>query len=108
MKEIIVFLVIVVILFRLLPEPDPKREASFTGYIVAKEYTPAHRSNEVPKTVSYAVTPIVPRIVTAPPPNFVANRWTWYVANKYEVKKFNVDSVMFFSCGCGDKVRITL
>jgi hypothetical protein len=79
---------------------------TFTGYLVAKEYTPEHMSNETPKTISYAGVIIVPKPVQPPPPYKVDAKWVWFIANKDEVITKNVSEKMFHTKKCGDIVTV--
>lgn len=79
----------------------------FTGYLVAKEYTPEHMSNETPEKVIYASV-IVPRIVTphVSKPHKVDAKYVWYIANKDIILSREVSYQMFNTRKCGDKITI--
>lgn len=83
------------------------KSETFTGYLVAKEFTPEHMSNENVKTISYAgYVPIVPHITPAPAPHKVDAEWTWFIANRNEVIQKCVSQEMFDTKKCGDKVTV--
>ena len=79
---------------------------TFTGYIVAKEYTPEHMSNESAKTISYAAVIITPRVPPRTPPHKVDAKWVWFIANKNRVIQKRVSQQMFDTKKCGDKVTV--
>lgn len=81
-----------------------------TGYIVAKEYTPEHMSNESEKVTSYASLLYVPIHVphASSHPHKVAESYVWYVANKNKTRRFRVSKGLFFSKKCGSKVVMKL
>ena len=85
---------------------------AFTGYIVAKEYTPEHMSNERAQTKSYSITS-TPRVVVVPhvparpaPPSKIRARYVWYVANKERVVSVEVTAQMFNVKKCGELVTV--
>ena len=79
----------------------------FTGYIVAKEYTPGHMCHDDVKTVSYAVVhvPIVHHTTTHTH-TWQPSTFIWFVANKNDIEQFSVDSVLFHSRKCGENVTM--
>jgi hypothetical protein len=89
--------------YNLFVDDKPK---TFTGYLVAKEYTPQHMSNENERTVSYSV--FIPTVVhnNPPPPHKVNSSFVWYVANKHQVISKNVDSLRFDTKKCGQLVTV--
>lgn len=78
-------------------------DGPFTGYLVAKEYTPEHMSTEPSETVSFAI--VVPRPVVTPPRK-VHEKWVWYVANKDGVRSYEVTPCRFHTKKCGDKITM--
>jgi hypothetical protein len=84
------------------------KNETFTGYIVAKEYTPEHMSNESEETISYAgFVPVIPHHVTRPPaPRKVDAKWIWFIANRCGVIQKCVSQQMFDTKKCGDKVTV--
>jgi hypothetical protein len=76
----------------------------FTGFIVAKEYTPEHMSNQGSYPVSYAV--VVPIIAHPPAPHKVYAEWVWFVANRDCVIRRCVSKEMFNTKKCGEKVTV--
>jgi len=82
---------------------------TFTGYLVAKEYTAEHMSNETPKTLSYAAVYIpMAHPHTPPPPHKIDAQWVWFIANKDAIIERNVSEQMFNTKKCGDKITIKL
>jgi hypothetical protein len=83
------------------------QEHSFTGYLVAKEYTPEHMCHDNVKTQSFAV--VVPHVVHTPKHSHskVEERYVWFVANKHRVREFKVSINRFHTAKCGDKVTMT-
>ena len=82
-------------------EPKP-----FKGIIVCKEYVKAHMDNEDAHVVEEATfVPIVHYV--APPrhvPQLVPSEWKFYVANKYAVRVFYVDSATYTKHHVGEKI----
>lgn len=77
----------------------------FTGYVVCKEYTPGHMSNENVDPVQCAV--IVPHAHPAPP-HYVDPIWVVYVANRDRVESINVDSLRFTKIKLLQKITVEL
>lgn len=82
-------------------EPKP-----FKGMIVCKEYIKGHMDNEEAHVVEEAT--IVPRVHYVPPhrhvPQFMPSEWKLYVANKYAVREFSVDSITYTKHHVGEKI----
>lgn len=82
-------------------EPRP-----FKGIIVCKEYVKAHMDNEDAHVVEEAT--FVPRVHYVPHPRrvpqLVPSEWKFYVANKYSVRVFSVDSVTYTKHHIGEKI----
>jgi hypothetical protein len=78
---------------------------TFTGYLVAKEYTPEHMSDKKVKTYSYSVIVVPPR-PASPSPTKVKEKWVWFIANKNMVLERRVTKQLFNTKKCGDKVTI--
>lgn len=98
------FIIATCLLISVLSSCCMNKEKNFIGYIVAKEYTPAHMSNEAGRTISYAL--IVPYIPPSPKPHQIESKFIWYVANKYEVLAFSVDTAKFNAKILGEKVTL--
>ncbi len=79
---------------------------TFTGYLVAKEYTPEHMSNKSEKTISYAIVIVPTRVAPPPAPHKVDAKWVWFIANRNEVIQKYVSQEMFDTKKCGDKVTV--
>lgn len=84
------------------------KNEQFTGYLVCKEYTPSHMSNESVNSIEYSYVPIHPITTHHPPPkpHRVEEKYTWYVANKHRVIERQVTKELFNSKKCGEKVTI--
>lgn len=84
-------------------EPKP-----FKGIIVYKEYIKAHMDNEEAHIVEEAA--FVPRVhyVARPRrvPKLVPSEWKFYVANKYAVIEFSVDSITYTKHHVGERITM--
>jgi hypothetical protein len=82
---------------------EPK---SFKGIIVCKEYVKAHMDNEEIHVVEEAT--FVPWVHYVPHPRrvpqLVPSEWKFYVANKYSIRVFFVDSVTYTTHHVGEKI----
>ena len=82
-------------------EPKPCK-----GIIVCKEYVKAHMDNEEAHVVEEAT--LVPRVHYVPRPRLVPqlvpSEWKLYVANKYAVRVFYVDSVTYTMHHVGERI----
>lgn len=81
-------------------EPKP-----FKGIIVCKEYVKAHMDNEEAHIVEEAT--FVPRVHyphRMHVPQLVPSEWKFYVANKYAVRVFYVDSITYTIHHVGEKI----
>mgnify|MGYP000853560420 FL=1 len=82
-------------------EPKP-----FKGIVVCKEYVKAHMDNEEAHVVEEAT--FVPRVHYVPRPRrvpqLVSSEWKFYVANKYSIRVFFVDSVTYTKHHIGEKI----
>lgn len=78
----------------------------FKGYVVGKEYVSGHMCHSEPKqTVEATVIAPHPVIVAHPHHHhWVEATFTVYVANRYEVRQYNVDSLKFQRIKMLDKV----
>ncbi|EEX51998.1 hypothetical protein HMPREF6745_2511 [Prevotella sp. oral taxon 472 str. F0295] len=78
----------------------------FKGIIVYKEYVKAHMDNEEAHAVEEAT--FVPRVHYVPRPRrvpqLVPSEWKFYVANKYAVRVFYVDSVTYTKHLVGERI----
>lgn len=78
----------------------------FKGIIVCKEYVKTHMSNEEAHVVEEAA--FVPRAHYVPRPRrvpqLVPSEWKLYVANKYTVREFIVDSVTYTKHHVGERI----
>lgn len=78
----------------------------FKGIIVYKEYIKAHMDNEEAHAVEEAT--FVPRVHYVPRPRrvpqLVPSEWKFYVANKYAVRVFYVDSVTYTKHHVGERI----
>ncbi|KDR52348.1 hypothetical protein [Hoylesella loescheii] len=84
-------------------EPKP-----FKGIIVCKEYVKAHMDNEEAHVVEEAM--FVPRVHYVPRPRrvpqLVPSEWKLYVANKYAVRVFYVDSITYTRHRVGERITM--
>lgn len=88
-----------------------------TGYVVYKEYTPAHYGTNNRK-IYYEAGFIVPTATTASTMSsarrarerreskYFPSKWVLYVANQYDVHQFSVDSLLYVTNKCGDKITL--
>lgn len=80
----------------------------FKGFLVCKEYIPGHMDDEPAKSVqeAYVYVPVVtPRTHT---PKYIPSEWTFYVANKYGVRQFHVDSLTYIRHKVGERIVMNL
>ena len=100
-KMIRTILAIVLLTMLVGCEPRP-----FKGIIVCKEYVKAHMDNEEAHVVEEAT--FVPRVHYVPHPRrvpqLVPSEWKFYVANKYSVRVFFVDSVTYTKHYVGERI----
>ena len=76
----------------------------FKGFLVCKEFIPGHMDDEYAKTVqeAYVPVPIVPP--RRPDPEYIPSEWHFYVANKYGVRDFKVDSLTYLRHKVGERI----
>lgn len=78
----------------------------FKGIIVCKEYIKAHMDNEEAHVVEEAM--FAPRVHYVPHPRhvpqLVPSEWKFYVASKYAVREFSVDSITYTKHHVGEKI----
>ena len=82
---------------------------NFTGYLVAKEYTPERMCCDDTKTICYAGFTPVYRPVVVPHTHHHSKQeaqYYWYLANKNEVIKKAVTSKLFYSKKVGTKITM--
>ncbi len=82
---------------------SPKK-TNFQGYLVAKEYTPEHMSDESVETYSYAVVAVPNNYHPSSKPHKIEAEWVWYIADKYGVDRVNVHPNQFNTKKLGDFV----
>ena len=72
----------------------------FKGFLVCKEYVPGHMDDEHAKTVqeAYVYVPFIP----------IPSEWHFYVANKYGVRDFKVDSLTYLRHKVGKRIVMNL
>ena len=81
-----------------------REEQPFTGYVVGKEYIPAHLDNENPLSIHECIwIPVTPPVKI---PQRVRSRFIIHVANKDALKHIDVDSMYFVARRCGEKITI--
>lgn len=89
-----------------------KKPESFTGYVVQKEYTPQHMSDQHVSNTVYAGV-CVPCITTStrtrkPKATLIKEAYRIYVANKDYIKKFYISKNLFNKINLGSKITIKL
>ena len=95
-------IILVIGLLCLLVGCEPK---PFKGIIVCKEYVKAHMDNEEAHVVEEAT--FVPRVHyphRMHVQQLVQSEWKFYVANKYTIRVFYVDSVTYTKHHIGEKI----
>ena len=86
-------------------------DENFTGYLVAKEYTPKRMCHDNTKTLCYASFAPQPVVHINPPPHHHSKQnaeYYFYLANKKEVVKKAVTPKLFYSRKVGTKITIKL
>lgn len=83
-------------------EDEPKK---IVGYLVCKEYTPEHMSNQNVPTHNYATVIPRPVIVHQTPPHKIEAEYVWYIANKFETEKIRVNKSLFNKYKCGTLIE---
>lgn len=97
MKKIILALSLLAVLSDCKTKP-------FKGFLVCKEYIQGHMDDEQPHIQQEAAVyvPIVyPRTHE---PEYVPSEWHFYVANKYGVRDFRVDSLTYLRHKVGERI----
>jgi len=91
-------------------------DGPFTGYVVGKEHTREHMSNENVQTESvcsitaptptltYAYIPV--HVASHPKSHKVNESYVLYVANKHTLRQFNVSQKIFNQYHCGDQITL--
>ena len=79
--------------------------SDFDGIVVCKEYIPAHMDDENPKVIQEAsYIPVHPVVVPhRHQPVRVESRFIIYAGNKFGVKKFDVDSLVYEKTKIGQR-----
>ena len=90
-------IILVIGLLCLLVGCEPK---PFKGIIVCKEYVRAHMDNEEAHVAEEAA--FVPHRMHVP--QLVPSEWKLYVANKYAIRVFYVDSITYTKHHIGEKI----
>lgn len=100
MKSILGLLLLATNLF-CLTACTPEEPHTYKGFIVHKEYVPAHMSNETPQTTQQAS--YMPIIHTAQSPHYVGSAWAMWVANKEDTRIVHTDSLTWTQYQCGQR-----
>lgn len=98
-------------------EKDTNKNRKFTGYIVEKEYIPSHRRDVTPqKQITNTPVPMAPIIAYRMNEDrkeeeiynaeILPAEWTWFIANRYEIISYKVDSTTFDTKQCGEQVTV--
>ena len=79
------------------------------GFLVCKEYVPGHMDDEHAKTVqeAYVYVPFIP-MRRHHTPEYIPSEWHFYVANKYGVRDFKVDSLTYLRHKVGKRIVMNL
>lgn len=71
---------------------------TFTGYVVHKEWTKGHMSDQTPARVNYAAVYVPhPVVVHKSSPTWQKSSFKLFVANRDRVREFEVDSAKWFT-----------
>lgn len=76
----------------------------FCGFLVCKEYTPGHMSDEYPNVVQEAGVVNMPVGVLMRRSHYVEPQWVLYVANRYCIRAFDVDSLTYVRHEVGERI----
>lgn len=100
-KKLIISISLLTILAGCNPKP-------FKGFLVCKEFIPGHMDDEYAKTVqeAYVYVPIVHKMRHVP--EYIPSEWHFYVANKYGVRDFKVDSLTYLRHKVGERIVMNL
>ena len=83
-----------------------KQDEKFIGYVVCKEYTQSHMSNETGRVINYSIVVPMQHVTPPPAPHFVPEQYVFYIANKNEVQKRYVSKHLFFKIKLLTKIII--
>jgi hypothetical protein len=98
MKKLITLILIFLVLTACESKP-------FTGYIVAKEYVEGHMCHDEDyQHYVEAYVPVVPHVPPVHHHEWQESEFIIYVANRYQVNEYNVDSLDFYNYNLLDKV----
>lgn len=98
----------IILAFSLLTVLSGCKTKPFKGFLVCKEYIPGHMDDKQPKSIqeAYVYVPVVyPRTHE---PEYVPSEWHFYVANKYGVRDFQVDSLTYLRHKVGERIIMNL
>nr|DAM65297.1 MAG TPA: Prokaryotic membrane lipoprotein lipid attachment site [Caudoviricetes sp.] len=98
----------IILAFSLLAVLSGCKTKPFKGFLVCKEYIPGHMDDKQPKSIqeAYVYVPVVhPRTHE---PEYVPSEWHFYVANKYGVRDFQVDSLTYLRHKVGERIIMNL
>ena len=96
------------ILISLLAVLGSCKNQPFKGFLVCKEFIPGHMDDKHVQSVqeAYVYVPIVhPR---RHEPEYIPSEWHFYVANKYGVRDFKVDSLTYLRHKVGERIVMNL
>jgi len=101
--RITAFVMMAFLFFALICSMQPKEPVK--GYIVAKQWVKAHMSDKQAVTVNEAAfVPVVHPAPKQPEPYSIKSEFAFYVGNKEGVSRVRVDSLIYFSYKCGDRI----
>lgn len=78
----------------------------FKGFLVCKEYIPGHMDDKNVQSVQEAIV-FVPHPQMSEP-EYIPSEWHFYVANKYGVRDFKVDSLTYLRHKVGERIVMNL
>ena len=99
MEKLILFISLLAVLGGCKNQP-------FKGFLVCKEYIPGHMDNEHAKSVQEAFVPFPVIPMRRHEPEYIPSTWNLYVANKYRVREFQVDSLTYTKHKVGERIVI--
>ena len=94
--------------FSLLATLSSCETKPFMGFLGCKEYVPGHMDDEHAKTVQEAYVPVPVVCPRRHEPEYVPSEWHFYVANKYCVREFRVDSLTYIKHKVGERIIMNL
>jgi len=97
-----------ILVFSLLAALSSCETKPFKGFLVCKEYVPGHMDDEHAKIVQEAYVPVPVVYPRSHESEYVPSEWHFYVANKYGVRDFQVDSLTYLRHKVGERIIMNL